>query len=61
MDVIHSPKFKLYLINNKEEIVSISSFIHPFIYLFIYQTVFKKRTLLRSEMLETILNILHID
>lgn len=42
MDVIHSPKFKLYLINNKEEIVSISSFIHPFIYLFIYQTVLKK-------------------
>lgn len=34
MSIMHSPKFKVYFINNEKEMVSIFSFIHPFIYLF---------------------------
>ena len=39
MGVMHSPKFNMYFINNEKEMVSIFSFIHPFIFL-IYQIVF---------------------
>ena len=34
MGVMHSPKLKIYFINNEKQIISIFSFIHPFIYLF---------------------------